>query len=349
MNSLLFPFAACFRFGAEVRARAYGRGWFSSERLGRPVISVGNLSVGGTGKTPLVARIADFLLGHGLNPSILTRGYGRGSDADLMVIAPGAGRRPDSRKTGDEAALLARAVPGAPIVVSADRVRAARLAEDRFQVDAHILDDGFQHLVVQRDLDIVLIDVTQEFSASAVLPAGRLREPPSALGRADVIVLTRTELAEAAALEAQVRSINSRARVFRCTTELAGFVDLRDGSGRPCAEILGKPIMAFAGIGNARAFFSNLRAWGGDVVAEESFRDHHVYSGDDARRIFTRLKRSGAAALVTTEKDSVNFPKLEGVQEDIPLVACVIHLRVSQVDVFEGTILDAVNRGRSNA
>jgi tetraacyldisaccharide 4'-kinase len=349
MNSFLAPLAAGYRMGAALRVRAYGQGWLKSQRLGRPVISVGNLSAGGTGKTPLVIHVARILIARGLRPCILTRGYGRAVSSDLTVISPGAESRADVREAGDEPVLISRAVSGAPILISADRVRAGRLAEERFRIDAHILDDGFQHLALQRDLDIVLIDVTQEFRAGAVLPAGLLREPPSALARADMILLTRSELGDPAAVEAEVRTLNPGALVLRCSTKLEGFVNLLDGEFRPASEILDKPMMAFCGIGNPRAFFSDLRKWGAKVVTEQSYPDHHFYSPRDVSRILARFKRSGATALVTTEKDALKLPASQGLRDSAEVLVCKIQLEISEAAEFEAVISRLISGGRSAA
>ncbi len=332
-----------------MRVRAYGRGWLKSRRLDRPVISIGNLSVGGTGKTPLVIRVAQILIARGLKPCILTRGYGRANNSDLMVIAPGAERRPNAREAGDEPTMLAGALPTVPVLISSDRTRAGILAEERFRVDAHILDDGFQHLALERDLDIVLIDVTQEFCAGAVLPAGRLREPPSAVTRADVVLLTRTELGDPAPVEAEVRAINPHARIFHCSTALAGFVNPFDGRKVPPSDILGKPVMAFCGIGNPRAFISDLRQWGVKVVGELSFPDHHFYSLQDVRRILSRFRQIGAEALVTTRKDALRLPASPELRSGERIVVCEVRLEIKEAAAFEEEISNAVAGGRSAA
>src|SRR5215472_8915034 len=212
-SRILAPLAALFRMGVTFRDAAYRRGWLRTQRLDRPVVSVGNLSVGGTGKTPLVMLIAKLLSQRGWNAGILTRGYGRRHGAQTVVLPPAAGRSPDPREVGDEPALLARALPQVPIIVCANRYRGGRRAEEYFNVDAHLLDDGFQHRALARDVDVVALDTTQEISARALLPAGRLRESPRALGRAHLVVVTRVELGDPRPLERQVRRINPHAQI----------------------------------------------------------------------------------------------------------------------------------------
>ncbi|MGO9272525.1 MAG: tetraacyldisaccharide 4'-kinase [Terriglobia bacterium] len=335
----LEPLAVGFRLGVAIRSFAYREGWLTTRRLTRPVVSVGNLTVGGTGKTPLVALVARALARMGLKPAVLTRGYRRRGDVDLIALeprAPGEKRTVDPRAVGDEPALLARLLPEVPIVVSSDRYRAGRLAEDRFGAGAHILDDGFQHLALARDLDIVVLDVTGKLSDWALLPAGRQREPCSALARADLVVLTRTELADPSPLASRVRQINPKARIFHASTKVCGLVDATTGERHAPAALktkLGQTFWAFCGLGNPDAFFADLRAWGFTVAGETAFRDHHVYRGAELPDLEARALRAGAAALLTTEKDAMNLPS-DAVTR-LPIFACAIELELRELQTFE--------------
>lgn len=348
MNRIfLGPLAAAFKLGVALRYAAYRRGWFKAQRLNRPVVSVGNLTVGGTGKTPLVMFIAERLLNRGWKPVILTRGYGRRGGADIISLAPALPRVADAREVGDEAALLARLLPEIPIVVCTDRYRAGRLAEERYGVDVHLLDDGFQYLALARDVDVVVVDVTQEFSDEALLPAGRLREPWSALARAHLIVLTRVELADPLPLEDRVRRINRRAKIFRSSTTLRGLVDAASGAPYPAELLQAKTVAAFCGVGNPQAFFGDLKRWGSSVAAEVAFPDHHVYNLPDLRRLAERALELGATALVTTEKDVMNFPAAR--KCEIPVLACAIRAEIFEADVFEEALLSALEVARVRA
>jgi tetraacyldisaccharide 4'-kinase len=356
VNPVLKPLAAGFRIGVALRHTAYRRGWFETRRLNRPVVSVGNLTVGGTGKTPLVAAIARILLKRGLIPSILTRGYGRTSREALVVLEPGAARTGDARQCGDEPALLARWLPEIPIVICADRHRSGRLAEDRFHVDVHLLDDGFQHVALARDLDIVVLDTTQELSDNALLPAGRQREPCSALKRADCVVLTRGELAGSEPLEKQVRQINPSASIFHSTTKLDHLAEVPSGRIYPPRAFEGEPVLAFCGLGNPQAFFADLRKWGFSVIGGKTFPDHHRYNESD---IISLLPAMGlkpgaraqptdeARALVTTEKDAANLPAAYKGEagRDVPMVACVIEASISEGAAFEQWLMARLPNG----
>jgi tetraacyldisaccharide 4'-kinase len=337
-SKVLSPLAALFRAAVRMRSTAYQRGWLKVRRLDRRVVSVGNLSVGGTGKTPLVMLIARLLSARGWNPAILTRGYGRRRGARAVVLAPESARSADAREVGDEPALLARSLPQLPLVVCRDRYRGGRLAEERFNVGVHVLDDGYQHWRLARDVDVLALDATQELSDRAVLPTGRLREPPSAIDRAHIVVLTRVELVDPRPLEEKVRRLNSQAEIFHAATKLCELVDLRTGQTYPPDAFQKEPVVAFCGIGNPKAFFLDLREWGFTVGGEHSFRDHHVYTGEALATLYRLARESRHVALVTTEKDAVNLPPLNGRME-IPILACVIRAELQEERAFEDALL----------
>jgi len=281
--------------------------------------------------------MANALVRHGFRPSILTRGYGRQREGRLIVIDPAPGRHPKAREVGDEPALLAQKLPSIPIVVGVNRYRSGRLAEEQFDVDVHLLDDGFQHLALARDLDIVLLDATEEPSDTALLPAGRLREPYSALKYADLIVITRSNQGDCRAQEASVREINPSALVFHSTTRVRRILDVATGRVHYAQEFAGEPVSAFCGLGNPRAFFDDLQRWGFTLQGKWTFRDHHVYSQSDIRRLTAWARASGARALVTTEKDAVNFPSPW--EAGIPIFACEIEPEILEEKRFEEELL----------
>ncbi len=337
MKRSLMPLARLYSAGVKLRQRAFQQGWLKSQRLSRPVISVGNLTVGGSGKTPLVAMTAGVLLRCGYKPGILTRGYRRERGADLIALEPHSQRAPDSRKVGDEAALLAHQLPQVPIVICANRYLAGRLAEEQFGVNVHILDDGFQHFALERDVDLVAVDLTQDLFHDALLPAGRLREPLSALVRADMMVLTRTEIEDAAPMEKQLSLINSEASIFRSAMKLRGLIGLGSRRSIGPEDYRGKQTCAFCGLGNPPAFFSDLRRWGFNPVAEVAFRDHHVYSTEDLKRLNKIAKGTGAEAFLTTEKDLMNIP-LQPVSK-LPILACAIQAEITDAVRFEQALV----------
>lgn len=339
MNRILKPIAGCYGFGVTVRDWAYRRDWLKTRRLQRPVISVGNLTVGGTGKTPFVRLLAEMLLKRGVKPSVLTRGYGRQRGFKIIVIEPRPGRAPSPRDVGDEPALLARTLPEVPIIVCADRYQGGLQAEQDFNVKVHLLDDGFQHRSLARDVDIVLVDVTQRLSDDALLPAGRLREPLSALVRAHIVILTRTDLCDPSPSQSLIRRVNPRAKIFSCTTSLCGLREVSAAKIHAPEAFRGKRAQAFCGVGNPGAFFSNLRRWQFILVKEELFGDHHLYTGGEITSLLAAAKRNGATAVVTTEKDSMNLPPL-GENPLLPILACVTETQLADLAAFEQVVMD---------
>jgi tetraacyldisaccharide 4'-kinase len=343
MRRILLPFAAGYRTGLALRQIAYRSGLFKMRRLNRPVISVGNLTVGGTGKTPLVMFIAERLLDRGWTPSILTRGYRR-SAGGMVTLAPQTNRRADPRETGDEASLLAAALPKVPIVIGSNRHRAGRMAEERYTVDVHLLDDGFQHWALFRQVDVVTLDVTQDFASGRLLPAGNFREPRSALRRADIVVLTRCDLADPSRHLQMVAELNPGAEVFESTLALRGWMNALDGSAVEHDTMASQRALAFCGIGNPRAFFSSLRQWGIQVAAEVPFRDHYRYGAGDLHRLEGRARAAGAGMLVTTEKDLANFPRAW--KPALPVVVAVTRVEMPESDAFIDSLVRRVHSVR---
>ncbi|MBI3698524.1 MAG: tetraacyldisaccharide 4'-kinase [Acidobacteria bacterium] len=269
-------------------------------RLSTFTISIGNLTAGGAGKTPVILWLVEQLQSRGLSCAVLTRGYRRASQ-DLAVLAPGDFA--SAAETGDEAQLLLRR-SRLPLGISADRYRAGTEIERRFHPDVFLLDDGFQHRQLSRDLDLVLIDATAPFGGRELLPLGRLREPLSALARAHAILITRAEPSDRwDGLQQEIRRHNSRAPIFLARFEPAAWVDASTGEEKPLDFLRDRPALAFCGIGNPRSFFGALETLGLTLVARVAFPDHHRYSPSD-------LARLRAQTLVTTEKDLVNLPSL---------------------------------------
>ncbi len=342
MSALLRPLGAAFGLGVRVRHAAYRHGWFKTRRLNHPVVSVGNLTAGGTGKTPLVAYIARLLLRHDWRPSILTRGYGRSSKDAMILLPPDVGRRPDPREVGDEPALLARTIPEVPLVVCADRFRGGQMAEMQHQVNVHILDDGFQHLALARDVEVLVLDATQPLSDRNLLPAGRQREPLSAIRRAQIVVLTRTDSADPLPVEELARKIHPVARIFRSQTKLLGWTEALSGENVSMESIRPQKVAAFCALGNPQAFFADLRRWGFDLAAENAFPDHHVYTGGEIDRLAADARAHGATALLTTQKDAVKFSPNWTAQP--PILACAIETNFPDAGEFESTLLSYLEK-----
>jgi tetraacyldisaccharide 4'-kinase len=334
-ESLLWPLTLPYGAAAHLRARAYRKGILKSHQLDGTVISVGNLTTGGTGKTPMVLWIAERLLAEQKNVGILTRGYrgqkiARASENNSATSATNAGAT-----TSDEVRMLqSRLGDRVQFGVGANRYEQGRELAKR-GVNWFILDDGFQHLQLARDVDIVLIDATNPFSGGRLLPAGHLREPRSALARADVIVITRST--HAPAIESAIRR-DSAAPIFYARTNLDAIHSFTEGqiAGAVTPEALPK-LFAFCGIGNPAAFLDDLRTWGLDVVGHKFFPDHHRYTGHDDHEILQLASDAGASGLICTEKDLYNLHAIYCGKQ--PTFYCSISMQIDNPDVFWRTVL----------
>ena len=281
------------------------RSWYerhpqSRRSLDRPVISVGNLSVGGSGKTPIVAALARMLLDMGQRPAILSRGYARRRATDGVVVVSDGNRVLEPvENSGDEPQMLARALPGVPVLVCADRHLAGRLAEKRFAATVMLLDDGFQHLALGRNVDVLVMPASD--LDDAVLPSGRLREPLDAASSADCVLVPGS-------LEdvSRVAATFDRMPVFRVTNHF-GSVQGLDASAPS-----GTRVVAVSGIARPERFFTTLREQGFEIVRELRFPDHHWFSSDDLDRIRTIAKEASADFVATTEKDAVRVAPQSG-------------------------------------
>lgn len=293
--------------GVELRNALYDRGVLKSHSLGARTISIGNITTGGTGKTPLVAYVAEILAEAGEKVCILTRGYGRQSSGRVLV-SDGENVLVDARTGGDEPVELAGKLLGKAIVIAdADRVSAAAWAKEKFSSTVFVLDDGFQHRRAKRDLDIVCIDATDPFGNEKMLPAGRLREPIENLRRADAIVLTRTNLVDdLTPLQAKIEILCPGVPVFLSRTELAS-----EESGSSVALLdLGLSAFAFCAIGNPEAFFEAIRRRGYSLVGTRAFPDHYYYTEKDLSELENEAHECGAHVLLTTAKDTVKLDEL---------------------------------------
>ena len=331
-DSLFRWLGSLYGAGTRAHAAAYQRGWLRRRHLERPVISIGNLTAGGTGKTPLVRWTAERLAQHGFRPAILTRGYRRESGPDAIVIPPKDGRAPEPCKVGDEAAWLAKTLPEIPIGVSADRFHTGEMIAENYPVEVFVLDDGFQHWPLARDLDIVALDAMRGISDNEILPAGLQREPASALARADVVAITRAELVDAGRLEefsTLVRGVSPEVSLIEARTRLECLRDLSSGTEMPADTFAGQPVHGFCGIGNPDAFFRDLRLWGFDVVRESVFPDHHLY------RDLNFARAGGVAAFLTTEKDAMNLAGISLGVAGAPVLACVTQFEINGEELLD--------------
>jgi tetraacyldisaccharide 4'-kinase len=312
------PLSAIYGAVVGTRNALYDRRSLRSRSLQGSVISIGNISTGGSGKTPFVILLGELLKARGISFDVLSRGYGRKTRGVLLVDPGGL-----PRDFGDEPLLIARRLQ-APVVVGEDRYDAGCLAESRFGAQIHLLDDGFQHRGLARDFDIVI--VTPDDARDRLLPAGRLREPLRSLQRADAVVLTSGASPD--------------------SFPLAGKTVWRVGRGIVVRDVPARPV-AFCGIARPQNFLLQLRAAGIDPVAEAFFRDHHAYTEKDVHDLLQLRKRSEAGGFVTTEKDAVNLGGYLGALA--PLAVVPVKMDLADAANAVDTMLRVIGerRGRS--
>jgi tetraacyldisaccharide 4'-kinase len=292
------------------RNHLFGAGWKTSTAAARPVVSVGNITTGGTGKTPVVRWLAQRLLGAGRHPAILCRGY----------------------KGGDESRMLQDELGSSvPIQANPNRIEGAvRVLRAHPQVDVLLLDDGFQHRKIRREFDLVLISAANPFGFDHVLPRGLLREPLSGLSRASAFLITHADL-ENPSIAATLQRFNQSAPIYRCRHVQAGLRGVK-GESMAVADLRGRAVMTFSGIGNPGLFDQQIRSTGARHVATRWFDDHHSYTPADLSMLKDRLRQTSGEMLITTEKDWVKLALLMAMDNDAP----TIYRAVLEIQFAEG-------------
>ncbi|HEV2196459.1 MAG TPA: tetraacyldisaccharide 4'-kinase [Candidatus Acidoferrum sp.] len=325
LRILLWPLSLLYGAVVRVRVWTYQKGWVKQKRLKGTVISVGNLTVGGTGKTPMVIWLAEKFLAEGKRVAILSRGY-RGSNG-----------------TSDEVELMKHRLGNRiQFGVGSDRFRSGAALELEKPIDVFLLDDGFQHLQLTRNLNILMLDGSIKLKDEWLLPAGALREPISACRRADILIVTRkTERPEIEAEDSHKFSI------FYAQTRLHGFRLVGDQeTPNYLSEIGAGPFFAFCGIGNSSAFWNDLQRWHVPLAGTKEFRDHHRYSNGDVQSLEKAAEQAGAKAFITTEKDEQNLSK--PLMFKRPVYVAVIDFVLSSESEFDSAI-DRVLKTRQGA
>lgn len=327
-----------YRLLVGIRLSLYRKRVFRSRKLPCTVISVGNITLGGTGKTPTVIGVARLLQEKGKRVAVLSRGYGRKNENDVLVVSDGMIVKDDTIEYGDEPVLLASRLPGVAVVVGADRYRAGLTALERFNPDVLLLDDGFQHVRLERDLNILLLAADEPFGNGRVLPAGPLREPLHAIARADVVVLTRAEPGQDLSTARSVIGRYADAQVVTANHVPTGAREIVSGCDKQLSSMRGMPILAFAGIARPDTFFSLLLGLGADVRKQLPFPDHYPYREsdiDDIRRTAAEYK---AEMIITTEKDAVRLRRLTPREVWFLRIEQVVH----EMDIWKTAVTGSV-------
>ena len=334
---LLFPlYLLSLPYGGAVRARSlfYSLGLLKTRTLPCPVISIGNITVGGTGKTPLVMALAKGLMERGISVAILSRGY-KGKRISEPVVSDGKTIFLSPEESGDEPFLMAKTCRGIPVLVGKDRFTNGRIALQRFGVKGLLLDDGYQHLPLHRNINILLIDSHIGFGDHTLLPRGILREPLSHLCRADVFLLTKVENPQTVQpLEKKIHEIHPSSQVFHSHYEPVSLVGPKDEEEK-LDSLKGRKIIALSGVANPVYFSSILRKCGAEIIKEVIFPDHHPYTPEDLSSIEEKSKR--ADCIVTTEKDMVKLKRLD--IHRLPVRVLRIELKIWEEEEFYQTVM----------
>ena len=340
----LWPLSVAYRTAVRLRVSAYERGWARTERIEVPVISIGNLSVGGTGKTPIVELVCRLIADAGMRVAVVSRGYKRRGGEPVTVVSRGDGSGPavDVAAAGDEPYLMAHTLPHTAVVVSPDRVAGACLAVRDLGAQVIVADDAYQHLRLARDVNILVIDATNPTEAGWLLPAGRLREPLDAARRAAAFLVTRCDrIGETKQMEGIFRAQNPTAPFFHSIAR-AVEVQLPDGGSEPPQALMGRTVAAFCGIGRPGLFLQDLERAGARVAAFLPFPDHHWFTDADLRRVADRAAEVGATAIITTEKDYARLSEAQ--RESLPLCRLTIQAEIWEERRFLKFLLGQLTR-----
>ena len=349
LKELSYVFASAVQF----RLWLYSHGILRHNALGCQVISVGNLTVGGTGKTPVVEVFARSLQKSGRRIAILSRGYKKSKPSlfrrlnnkitrhvdtqQPLVVSDGKRLLLESEFSGDEPYMLASNLPEVVVLVGSDRVKSGRYAIKKLGCDTLILDDGFQYMKLKHRLDIVLVDSKNPFGNKYTLPRGVLREPVKNIRRAGFIFITKCDDGGAPELRRELRELNPDAEIVECRHCPRYLQDVYTGERRPLSFLKDKPIVALSGIAAPKSFEEGLERLGAKVVYHKQYADHHRYTQQEIIDRINKSIRCSAQMIVTTEKDAVRFPKIE--RRDLPLYFLRVDIEmISGVEDFEACI-----------
>jgi tetraacyldisaccharide 4'-kinase len=338
IRGVLWPFSVMYCAGLAVYLVFRTR-----TRLDVPVLSVGNLTFGGTGKTPVVQAICRILQARGLRVAVLSRGHG-GSACGTLLVSDGENLLADASAAGDEPVFLASTLPGVAVAVGKDRRKSGSMVIGRLHPDVIVLDDGLQYWQLHRELDIAVLDATRPFGSGLVMPAGDLREPTRGLCRAGIILLNHSQTltdGEYNTMLERLRFLAPNATVFRCHPRPISLTRVSDKESIPVEWLKGRRVTVFCGIGKPSAFIDNLTAQGAKVVDALVFADHHAYTPQDLDLVERRSYESGAQAIVTTEKDIARLGEINLTNE---LYTLGIEIEIERSKEFAETLIRGIGK-----
>lgn len=342
MRAALFALSKLFQVAVKTRRFLYNVRILRDTTLGVQVIAIGNLTVGGTGKTPVVEKFARELRDQGRTVAILSRGYRskppplakrlidrfffRQDRTPPRVVSDGKSLLLDSETAGDEPYMLASNLKDVIVLVDKDRVKSGRYAIEKFGCDTLLLDDGFQYWKLRgRRMDVVLIDYQQPFGNEQLLPRGTLREPPSHLARASTVFITKSD-GKTAALRQRIAQFNPSAGIIECVHHPLYLEDVFTGEQHGLERLQNRPIASLSGIAQPESFEQSLIKLGGELVYSKRFADHHRFSQQEVLNVINRSKKRQAQAIITTQKDAVRFPKID--RRDLPIYFMRVEIKI---------------------
>jgi len=334
----LIPLSWLYAFGTMLRALMYRIGLFKTYRLPCKVISVGNITAGGTGKTPMTIYLARRLKAAGLKVAVITRGYKGEAEGVVEMVSDGEGMLLQQRLAGDEATMLAMSLPGIPVVMGSDRYSAGTYAVQRFGPDVVILDDGYQHISLHRDLNILLLDAMHPFGNGRTMPAGYLREPAGAVKRADIVILTRADGIKA---DASYLGIHRDIPVVRTAHRPKKLYRVWDGDEAEIETLSGNSVYAFSGVADPASFTLILKMLNAKITASSVYPDHHSYKEEDLTEMEARARETGAGFMVTTQKDAVKLAGLKRCMLDVYALEIEIEV-VEGADALTDMLADRI-------
>ncbi len=308
LRGMLSPVAALYSAVVRTRAKFHETPFAVKIKVSPRVVSVGNLTVGGTGKTPFTLRLAELLRNQGYSVVILSHGYKRGASQPFVMVSDGEKVLCEVEESGDEAQIIAMHAEGIPVVAGSPKWQVAQWIERRLSPQWIVLDDGFQHLRLVRDFNILLLDAKEPFGNGHIVPSGTLREPVSSIRRADLLVLVeRDSSSDLEAVREVIRRHHPGAPILSSRRKFSHIAAYSDGSTCPIDGLRHRQLLAFCGLGQPAQFFDSLHQEKLNLTGTLSFPDHHRYRSADVRRILQEASRTGAEALITTAKDKINL------------------------------------------
>lgn len=342
LNLILFLLSLLYRVVVSVRNRMYDLGIFRQNKLPCKVISIGNITVGGTGKTPMVIMLATLLKRRGYKPAILSRGYGGNAQSAVNIVSDGVDIRMGHAEAGDEPILIAQSAKGIPVLTGPERTRTGDFAVKNLGADVLILDDAFQHRGVFRDIDIVLLNREKPFGNGYLLPMGPLREPPEALNRAHFQIWKDTTL-DGRFPKYCEQGIGTFFSVLSAYLRPKDILRGNTGDPLPIEYIRGKKICAFAGIGSPENFGETIASLGGTLVSFLSFPDHYLYTLEDIAELRRVMSESGAEFILTTEKDGIRLNDFPDFLKDVLVLRVEMEMLPSREE-FAALILEKLQK-----